>query len=1413
MWMNARMQQKEMFDQDLLQSIYEKSGQRVRNRTAVFGGGLMGILSMPFGPIGMAAGALFGALAPRQPCRYAHWALALQSFSASAELMSIPNVYAGLQSDLQMRPTELMQESMPPTMATDNTVPGGTHKANALKRLKRDPSFIFIRALTKNQESMRLVQPSSVERGIVFVAIVGDVVVLEFKPIADIAAASKNEANPQTLGFLGSPQKHDASAVGGCLRSVTVATCQCEIRYPDPYLYSGKAKATSLYNPPVELPSSSASNFFEEASAGEPEEMETRRKFNKFCTRAKDGAEPQHFLSFDNFVSLLAHYEAASPSAVSSYFYAVDRKRDNMIDFDEFFLGAVAGDPTTVHILNSFTGRPLEGERAQFTFDFYDTNHSGFLELEEFEKIDARPQLVRDCALAQLAPSTSRFHALEKADELGLIDRKDGSFIPPDKNKFYEFIMTERLRGTSRLFRFQKTLIRPHNRNTRRGHPPSANEVPAEANTTSVQPLPRSERGHRGERADGAERQPREGFELPILEAKLRFPEAKEDPIPDMTTEEPGSEQDSEMSPYKLGRESDAPSPSETKDVSALPPYDTYLPPAPPCQITLDTDLGVADAVIVAQRVVETLRVEDFPGLVPPPDGSFALLTSFELIGLCNAIRPILQEEEMIIPNVTEPVKVFGSLHGQLTDLLSWFKWHKPPSDEHMTGDLLYVNYVFLGDYADRGGYGLEVISILFSLKVLFPDRVCLLRGHHENRHVNYHLGLRQECEKRLGAQGLEVFEHLNNAFEYLSLAATTRGQYLAMGPGVVPASLSRLEHLKRFKKPLTLPHPSLAFGGEDETDEKILLELFIPASLLSREMGKSSVLTGKQLRAFCAVHKLWGILLSREIVPHGHLQEDCVIRVCSCLNYCDLPLGNLASILYITDEDSNVTVRPKVLTTYLDKQYCYLSDYTSPTVPRRNSSPSRWPKQVRAPTPDRIMAPEEAVGHSGPSATKRVQMRTMASSSFPRTRPVRRNGRALDQRYLMADGQLQATCGQVLQTLLVMYRCASRVLAEPEENFVLRVERLLDNELVRFVISQQQQLSSNNQGAVLAESMIFADARKGKRSKSKGTLPERELHAQIEEDSDHEDMDVLSNPGVRPGNWSSEMSRTSSGDSYEKKRTEEAQRVLKAPFFKSWEDFMEFDNNYKHKIPITQSDFSLLLEKESQGMQGWDMCVDRKEIKVAKTLQSDGSGCIFLRAWSSLPDVDLPVVFHMFYKCEKRMEWDRAFFEMKTLDQIEGSDILYSVLRVPACTPRDYVQYRRVKVLEDGTVLISLRSANHPDMPEKSGYIRAESFTSGYVMRRYNDGKEKGTKVFLMTCTDVKGIIPKWMINFVAPRKPGEWIDCLKKACLDYQAANPDYPALEEELEPFKQNHPFDYEDLFGLMMMPFCSCQKRLE
>ena len=46
-------------------------------------------------------------------------------------------------------------------------------------------------------------------------------------------------------------------------------------------------------------------------------------------------------------------------------------------------------------------------------------------------------------------------------------------------------------------------------------------------------------------------------------------------------------------------------------------------------------------------------------------------------------------------------------------------------------------NLLFLGDYVDRGEYGLEVVALLVSLKLLFRDKVTLLRGDHEIMEVN----------------------------------------------------------------------------------------------------------------------------------------------------------------------------------------------------------------------------------------------------------------------------------------------------------------------------------------------------------------------------------------------------------------------------------------------------------------------------------------------------------------------------------------------------------------------------------------------------------------------------------------------------------------------------------------------------
>ena len=59
-------------------------------------------------------------------------------------------------------------------------------------------------------------------------------------------------------------------------------------------------------------------------------------------------------------------------------------------------------------------------------------------------------------------------------------------------------------------------------------------------------------------------------------------------------------------------------------------------------------------------------------------------------------------------------------------------------------------NYVFLGDYVDRGNHSLETICLLMALKVKFPDKIFLLRGNHEDKWINSNFGFLDECETRL---------------------------------------------------------------------------------------------------------------------------------------------------------------------------------------------------------------------------------------------------------------------------------------------------------------------------------------------------------------------------------------------------------------------------------------------------------------------------------------------------------------------------------------------------------------------------------------------------------------------------------------------------------------------------------------
>ena len=89
-------------------------------------------------------------------------------------------------------------------------------------------------------------------------------------------------------------------------------------------------------------------------------------------------------------------------------------------------------------------------------------------------------------------------------------------------------------------------------------------------------------------------------------------------------------------------------------------------------------------------------------------------------------------ENEPRLLRLKSPAYVFGDFHGNIIDLLAFAKtlW---PLGIHLSPG----TFLFLGDYVDRGLYGIEVLSYLFAHKMMMPDKVFLLRGNHEVKVVN----------------------------------------------------------------------------------------------------------------------------------------------------------------------------------------------------------------------------------------------------------------------------------------------------------------------------------------------------------------------------------------------------------------------------------------------------------------------------------------------------------------------------------------------------------------------------------------------------------------------------------------------------------------------------------------------------
>ena len=169
-------------------------------------------------------------------------------------------------------------------------------------------------------------------------------------------------------------------------------------------------------------------------------------------------------------------------------------------------------------------------------------------------------------------------------------------------------------------------------------------------------------------------------------------------------------------------------------------------------------------------------------------------LTENEVLLLCEKAKELLTSESNVQP-VRAPVTVCGDIHGQFHDLMELFKIAGQPPD---------VNFLFLGDYVDRGYYSVECVCLLLAFKLRYSDRVTLLRGNHETRAITQVYGFYDECFRKYG--NANIWKNLTDVFDFLPLACVIQNQMFCLHGGLSP-KLNNLDSMRQLDRLQEVPH------------------------------------------------------------------------------------------------------------------------------------------------------------------------------------------------------------------------------------------------------------------------------------------------------------------------------------------------------------------------------------------------------------------------------------------------------------------------------------------------------------------------------------------------------------------------------------------------------------------------------
>jgi len=209
-----------------------------------------------------------------------------------------------------------------------------------------------------------------------------------------------------------------------------------------------------------------------------------------------------------------------------------------------------------------------------------------------------------------------------------------------------------------------------------------------------------------------------------------------------------------------------------------------------PCKDRPVADVPLPPAQLLTLEALTKTGQLDLDVLMKHLSGE-GMLTQELLLYLVKQACALFESEPNLL-KLTDPITVVGDIHGQYFDLLKLLEVGGLPGD---------IQYLFLGDYVDRGSFSIEVIALLYAIKIRHPKRVRMLRGNHECRQMTSFFNFREEAEYKYD---INVYNAVMESFDMLPLAATINGKFLAVHGGISPelTTVKAINSINRFQEP-----------------------------------------------------------------------------------------------------------------------------------------------------------------------------------------------------------------------------------------------------------------------------------------------------------------------------------------------------------------------------------------------------------------------------------------------------------------------------------------------------------------------------------------------------------------------------------------------------------------------------------